>query len=205
MRYHLASNDQLTHIFKHEKDCPTHLLSGVILEMINRDMVKGFILHAAKSTNIYSLDEDDILQVGLIELHECIGKFKPGSSAPQTFAYKCLRNRFKMEIEKQGAKKRGSEFTRVDGEELDDYLIVSPFNVERYVINKMEIEQCLSYLTEREQTALIMYSDGYLLREIADLYGYKDKTSALQIINRARKKIRKELGYDNQIQHQQIS
>ncbi|MEN2765752.1 sigma-70 family RNA polymerase sigma factor [Ornithinibacillus xuwenensis] len=205
MKYHLATDEQLKCIFNHEKDCPTHILSGVVEEMMNRNMLNGYILYAAESVNIKSIDDEDLLQIGLIEIHKRINKFNPGKTTPKTFAINILRNKFMNLIKDQQLYKSAANYNKVIGESLDDYLIQSPFNVERYVICKLELEQCLSFLKEHERVAMIMKNNGYKLNEIANQIGFNSDTSVAKLIRKAKRKIREELGYENQILNKQIS
>jgi RNA polymerase sigma factor (sigma-70 family) len=204
MRYHLATDNQLTHIFNYEKDCPADILSGVVREMINRNMLNGYIIYAMESVKIIG-EKEDLLQIGLIELHKQIGKFKPGKTTPKTFAIHCLRNKFMKVIEEQTSLKRAANYNQIVGEELDDFLIQAPINIERYVINKMEVKYYLSCLKEKERVAILMQSFGYKLDEIAKEIGFAHARNVSKLLQKARNRIREELGYENQIHNKQIS
>jgi RNA polymerase sigma factor (sigma-70 family) len=206
MRYHLASNDQLTHIFNYEKDCPADILSGVVREMINRNLLRGYVKYIIDRTFYDSTNDfDDYMQMGLMIMHDFAKKFKPGQTRPKNFLMLCLKREFLKLHQERMTVKRGGRTEVITGEDLESSLLVSPVNVERYVLNKIEIEECLSCLKEYQQTILVMRSQGYTYNEIAEVVGHSSGKVTENLFRDIKKKIRKELGYENQIHNKQIS
>jgi RNA polymerase sigma factor (sigma-70 family) len=206
LRYHLASNDQLTNIFNYEKDCPADILSGVVREMINRNLLRGYVKYVIDRTFYDSTNDfDDYMQMGLMIMHDFAKKFKPGIRRPKNFLMFCLRREFLKIHQLNQTKKRGGDVEIITGEDLETFLMPSPVNVERYVLNKIELEECFSCLKEYQQTILVMRSQGYTYNEIAEVVGHSSGKVTENLYRDIKKKIRKELGYDNQIHNKQIS
>lgn len=62
--------------------------------------------------------------------------------------------------------------------------LISPGHVENYVLRKIELEEKLSVLTEKQRNYLIDYLKGYSTTEIAQKYGLKDQYSVSAAIKK---------------------
>lgn len=206
MRYHMATNEQLHFILGYEKDCPTHLLSGVVEELAKRNELKGYVKYAAKKSiknidnvlkEILKMDWQDIIQIGMIEIFHQSEKFKPGMRTPKTFFIMCLMAKFNKLLRDCKAEKRIANTFTKDHEALDEKIqeaiFKSPVNVERYVINKIMLEDLMGDLTSKERTALVMLNEGHTQAYISKCLGYKSPNSANMLINRAYDKMRKRI------------
>jgi DNA-directed RNA polymerase specialized sigma24 family protein len=79
----------------------------------------------------------------------------------------------------------------VDGLEpkMQDKIFQSPVNVEKYVIDKITLEERLKPLSEVERKALYLSAMGYTQYEIAEMFGFK-KTYGNVLLTRARNKMK---------------
>lgn len=205
MRYENATDTQLNNIFNHDKDCPTNLLVGVVQEMMNRKLLNYYIRYSIKSIKnlhnvlrtILKMEFDDLMQIGLITINEQAQKFRPGNRTPKTYFIMCLVSKFMKLLRDAKADKRSANTFTYDYETLDekiqDALFRSPENIERYVINKLEVESYLSRLSEKERQAIIWLNEGYPQSTISKWLGYSSRNSANILIKRAYEKIRRDI------------
>ncbi len=207
MNWTNATNEQLKAIAFHDNSIPTHLASGVALEMIYRKLWSGIIVYAAKKAyrNVkYTLELslkmtfDELIHIGHIEIMESLKKYQPGMRTIKTYVIMHLIGRFinlkraaeqEMRIANIGTK----DVDRLE-EKVRDKLFQSPVNVERQVINKVMIDSAWTVLREVEKKAVLLEQQGYEQYEIAEMLGYKSKTHGNTLLKRAYAKLRKQMG-----------
>jgi RNA polymerase sigma factor (sigma-70 family) len=203
MNYTNATDQQLRTIIHHDKDIPSSLLEGVVLEMIQRNLFKNIISFASKREfdnltymlHYLKLDYEDLKQIAHMEIIHIVPNFKPGKMSFKSFAVMCIAMRFGKLIRAQGQAKRRANIGTSDVDDLTEgiqtTLFQSSLNVEQYVINKITIENSWGALSEVEQKAVLLEQCGYKQLEIAQLLGYKRQANASKILTRAYAKLRK--------------
>jgi RNA polymerase sigma factor (sigma-70 family) len=203
MDYSLATDEQLKTIVQSDKDCPSSLLEGVAIEMIKRELWKGYIFYAAKqsffdikATILYTLQMsiEEFIHINHIEILNIAKKFQPGKISFKSYVILCLSTRCKQlkrdaEAVKRKANLYTEEVSTLDPK-LQDRIFRSPVNVEKYVIDKITLENYLSQLNEIERKALYLEAMGYTQFEIAEQLGYHKKTGG-KLIRRTYEKLRK--------------
>jgi RNA polymerase sigma factor (sigma-70 family) len=203
MDYSLATDKQLKTIVQSDKDCPSSLLREVAIEMIKRELWKGYILYAAKQvffdvkpTILYTLQMsiEEFIHIGHIEILKIVEKFQPGKISFKSYVILCFATYCKnlkrtAEAVKRKANLYTEEVSTLDPK-LQDRIFRSPVNVEKYVIDKITLEDCLSQLNEIERKALYLEAMGYTQYEIAEQLGYHKKTGG-KLIRRTYEKLRK--------------
>ncbi len=205
MNYDNATNQQLLTIINHDKECPTDLLGGVNLELIKRRLWDGIIMYAAKQAFInlnfvlkhrLQMDHEELIHIGHIEITKQLERFKQGMRTFKTFVIMCLISKFKKMRRDCTAEMRYSNIGTKDVDNLDEKIqtkiFQSPVNVERAVINKLTLEGVWHILNNSEKKAIALEQYGYSQYEISGILGF-NKTYANTLLNRAYKKLRKEL------------
>jgi RNA polymerase sigma factor (sigma-70 family) len=198
MNYETATKQQLMNIISYDKDLPTHLLGGVVEEMIIRGMWDGIIKYSAKKVyrnvpfvlnHILQMEIEDLIQIGNIEIARIVSTFKHGKKSFKDYAIMCLRGKFNVIRQYAETEKRSSDRNTSD---IDDFtfLLQSSVNVESYVINKIMIEEVWGTLREVEKQMIILELQGYGREELSEMLGYS-KNSGRSLLPRAYKKLRK--------------
>jgi RNA polymerase sigma factor (sigma-70 family) len=202
MRWELATDKQLRMIAQYDIDCSPSLLKGVAIEMIKRRLWDCIIMYAAKKiyfnvkeTYTYKLQMtyEEFIHVAHIEILKVVEKFQPGRRNFKSYVIMCLMTHFKKIIRDAEAMKRIANLRAedVDGLEpkMQDKIFQSPVNVEKYVIDKITLEERLKPLSEVERKALYLSAMGYTQYEIAEMFGFK-KTYGNVLLTRARNKMK---------------
>jgi RNA polymerase sigma factor (sigma-70 family) len=204
MDYTLATNDQLKAIASHDKYCPSSLLRGLAVEMISRHLFDNLIMFAGRqayrSLNYVlkklNIKHSELIHIGHIEILHVVDKFKPGMRTFTSYIVMCLIAKFKkMDRDAHTEKRMANIGTKnVDAleEKMQEKIFQSPVNVEKYVIDKITIEECWPVLREVEKKAIVMDLQGYSQYEIALALGFK-KTYGITLLKRAYEKLRKAL------------
>lgn len=199
MRYELATDNQLNNIISYDKDIPTHLLGGVVLEMIKREMWDKIIFYSAKKAyrnysfvieNILRIDNEELIQIAHIELIRIVNTFKPGIRSFKSYAIMCLIGKFSVLLQMAKTKKRASDLKTVKIDQISADVFQSSMNVEKQVINKIMIEEVWNVLRNAEKKLILLEQMGYSKEEASEMLGYNRK-SGKTIIKRAYKKLRK--------------
>lgn len=188
MDYTKATNEQLETIIRYDNTIPNHLLVGVVEEVLNRNLLDNYIAKIIRTVikgvdkveKIYQMSMDDFLQLGRTKVYELAKEFDSTKGVTfTTFIYKPLANRYMKWIEKETAEKRDESkvisYSLLDntGKELVDGFIDYRTNVERYVVNKLFVEQVLnqSRLSSRQKEVLEYRLQGLKNEEIAKKIG----------------------------------
>jgi RNA polymerase sigma factor (sigma-70 family) len=199
MNYELATNNQLNNIISHDKDIPTHLLSGVVLEMIKRKLWDKIIFYSAKKAyrnysfvieNILKMDHEEFIQIAHIELNKIVSTYKPGIKTFKSYAIMCLIGKFSVLLQMAKTQKRAADLNTINMDKISVDFFQSSMNVENYVINKIMIEEVWDVLRDVEKKLILLEQMGYSKEEAAEKLGYNSK-SGKTIIKRAYKKLRK--------------
>lgn len=183
MNYELATKEQLLSIISGDADCPTHLLCGVVHEMMQRDMFHNLIYkaivkrfsHLSLACKKLCISDEELFQTLNMEIWERLPKFIPGKAPFGYYAYLALRGKI-GEMEKAfnfGRKKillhlSSMEIKVGENARLEDCL-PSKVNVERMVINKITFEERLQVLSEGEKQVFLLYLKGYSFAEISSI------------------------------------
>jgi RNA polymerase sigma factor (sigma-70 family) len=148
-----------------------------------------------KETYTYKLQYtyEEFIHVAHIEILKVVEKFQPGRRNFKSYVIMCLMTHFKKIIRDAEAMKRIANLRAedVDGLEpkMQDKIFQSPVNVEKYVIDKITLEERLKPLSEVERKALYLSAMGYTQYEIAEMFGFK-KTYGNVLLTRARNKMK---------------
>lgn len=194
-----ATNDQLDTIALYDKHLPTHLVGGLVEEMMNRKLWNGTIVFAArhvfKDTKgimkyVLKIDREELFQIGNMVIAQSANSFVPGKSTLRTFMITCLKHKFTNMVRNARAVKRQGDEIAVE-EEIQ--IFRSTANVEKQVINKIVIEEAWDVLRDIEKKAIQLELQGFTQYEIDDLLGL-GKRSSHTLLNRAYAKLRKKMG-----------
>ena len=202
MDYSKATNKQLNNIINFDKDIPTHLLGGIVLEMVKRRLWDKIINYSANKAyhnadyvmkHILKIDNEDLIQIAHIELTEIVKTFKQGMRSFGSYAIMCLIGKFCVIRDYAEREKRQSDLNTSDIDDLplriQNTVFQSSTNIENYVINKITIEDAWNVLKEVEKKLIILEQMGYTQEEAAEMVGY-NKRSGNVLLKRAYKKLR---------------
>jgi RNA polymerase sigma factor (sigma-70 family) len=204
MDYSLASDKQLRMIAQYDPDCTPSLLEGVAIEMIKRRLWDGIIMYAAKQTyyNVretlttkLQVDNEEFIHLAHIEIMRIVSLFKPGKRNFKSYVIMCLISKFKhLRRDAEALKRKANLYTEnVDGldPKLQESMFQSPMNVEKYVIDKITLENFLKPLREVERQALYLEAMGYTQFEIAEQLGFSNRNYGNVLMKRVHKKLKK--------------
>jgi DNA-directed RNA polymerase specialized sigma subunit len=205
MDFSQATNTQLQTIIRFDKDCPTHLLSGVVTELLNRRLLDGLMKKAIMkrftkidiAVKVLKMEEEDLFQFCQMKIFESLHTFKPGLQTFVYFASLYLIGRLEHLETTVKAKKREIYNHLVSTESKEGNTITtfipSAVNVERTVINKIMIENSWNVLNETEKKAIVFELKGYERTEIAAMFGFH-RCYGSDLLKRAYAKLRKQMG-----------
>lgn len=204
MDYSKATNKQLMTIAKYDNSIPTELLGGLAEETIKRRLWDGIITFAGEKAykdlehvrnNILRMDKDEFIHCAHIEIMRITKEFKPGMRSFMSFVVMCLISRFKKMLRAEDAEMRRANIGASDVNtlptDIQERIFCSPLNVEKYVINKITIEEVWDVLREVEKQAILLNLYGYPQNEISLMLGFKSQNHANTLISRAYAKLRK--------------
>jgi RNA polymerase sigma factor (sigma-70 family) len=188
-----ATNEQLWVIVKHDKNCPTPLLVGVIHELIRRNELEKFICKVI--INVYKsitaaeeftfLTKEDLIQTGYEGTIEALQEYKQGHGTFMNYLHFVLMNKFKeLSRELLADKRKAIFFTTSYHQEVKEgtsdsfeiFLSDNRINVEKEVIRKIMVEEKLNLLTPKQKQIFLAFLEGFTLQEIADKLGYHKST-----------------------------
>lgn len=183
MNYELATDEQLKIIIRYDIDLPTHLLSGLVTEMIKRDLFGGMILKAIKkrfsvlsiACRVLNTTREELFQVLHIEIWESVKKFVPGKSPFAFYMYLALVSKLRdWEKGFSFGRKAVLHHSVSTQEKVAENLryedcLTDGMNVERTVINRITFQEKLSVLTDYEKQTFLLYLKGYSFAEIGEM------------------------------------
>jgi RNA polymerase sigma factor (sigma-70 family) len=204
MDYSLASDKQLRMIAQYDPDCSPSLLEGLTIEMIRRRLWDGIIMYAAKQTyyNVretlttkLQMNEEEFIHIAHIHIMKMVERFQPGRRNFKSYIIMCLISYFKhLRRDAEALKRKANLYTEnVDGldPKLQESIFQSPMNVEKYVIDKITLEEYLKPLREVERQALYLEAMGYTQFEIAEKLGFTNRHYGNVLMKRVHKKLKK--------------
>lgn len=141
-----------------------------------------------------SLDDEDLIQEGLVGLYNAALSYRPGGKASfKTYAATCISNCLKNEVRNHSSKKNSPLNNSVS---LDDVLLseVNMVSSPELVLENQEafaavLNQIHISLSDFERKVLALYLSGYKRKEISDMLGITAKAFD-NAIQRVRKKLK---------------
>lgn len=205
MRWEKASDNQLNIIIKYEYDCPLPLLEGAVIEMLNRGLFDRIIAECIhfitkdikKVEQVHCVGFDDFLQIGRIEVLKALKLFNPKRGKNfMSFVYLKVKSEIIKRIEALEAQKRDSRKVSSYNQQTEDgtefvEFFSSRINVEKYVINKVLLEQLLNKVNPHQRSVLTLKLKGYTFVEISEILGRGNYKSMHQAYKLALGKMRK--------------
>lgn len=205
MNWSLATNKQLNVIITHEYDCSPELLRGAVLEMLNRglfDRVISRVVHlitcnVRKTAQIHGYAIEDFLQLGRMEVLAAIEKFDPTKENNfMSFLYMKVKNIVIQKMQYLEAQMRDNRLVESynieleDGTEVVEFINDNKTNVEKYVIDKLTVEQLLVRLNPHQRKIILYRMQGYKFEEISEMLGRGSMKSMSQAYRLGIKKMR---------------
>ncbi|WP_423408037.1 sigma-70 family RNA polymerase sigma factor [Heyndrickxia sp. MSNUG] len=203
MNWESATEKQLWMIIADDWHVPEHLLEGLAVEALNRNLFDHLIKHLINKKfdrwdheRIYNFY--DLYQIGYIGIVKAIKNYKPGKGSFKTFCYMNIKSEFSHHIEKVNSEKRKvyEDLVSIDKnrhEDVDetflDYLIDETQNPEKVTINKLTWSENFGKLSETEKEVVELFSEGYSFNEIARLKGYSGAAFISRLFHRGAEKM----------------
>lgn len=204
MRYELATKDQLLTIIKEDKDCPTHLLSGVVHQALNKGLFDKLIYWVfdnlfknwRKVVARWNMENKDILSMGYCGVLNALKRWKPGKASFKTFAYMNIRSEFVHQLDAENTQSRqiykvtdSYDIPTSEGLDLKE-VIPSRRSVEREALRNISFQLNMKLLSSKEREVIHYFLQGYSLSEIAyQIYHFKSMTMVHRYFHRALEKI----------------
>jgi RNA polymerase sigma factor (sigma-70 family) len=204
MRHELATDQQLLTIIKEDKDCPAHLLSGVVKEALARGLFKklvywvfdNLIKNWRRATTAWNMENQDLLSIGYCGVLSALERWNPGKSSFKTFAYMNIRSEFTHMLDGENAEKRYIyKITDSYDKETDEGVPFKDFipvreNVEREALRNITFQSKMKLLSSREKDVILYFIKGYSLSDIAyEIYQFKSMTMVHRNFHRALEKL----------------
>jgi RNA polymerase sigma factor (sigma-70 family) len=126
---------------------------------------------------VYKISEEDLLQIGRTAIYEALDKFTPGKGkAFSSYAYMVANSELIMFIRKLQRGKRDPRKVTSLNEKLDEngeyeMYFPSPVNIEKYVLNKIELEESLKQINDYQRKVILLRWQGYTYEEISGMTG----------------------------------
>ena len=203
--YTRATNKQLECISRYDTDIPTALLGRVVEEMLNRDLFDPIIKHCClmvfssfkRMNEVYSMELDDFLQIGRTAAFSSIKMFEPGKGKSfSSFVHMVIKQKIIecikfLERDRRDLRNEVRDIETEEGLNLVN-IMPSHINLEKFVINKIMIEDFLNQLTKWQRQVMELYLKDHNFEEIAEMLGRKGKGRSLnKTYNDAMKKLRR--------------
>lgn len=205
MKIHLATNKQLETILRNDSSCPPSLLREVVEEGLNRGLFDRLIASSIRENInpeqmeiIHGIAFEDLMQVGRIGVFKEVSKYNPSKGmAFNSFLYMRLKNiltnyQATFLTQKRDRRKTYSyNKTNKAGEPFETLIADKITNVERYVVNKILVEQLLQRPNEHQRKIVLLRMKGYKLEEIAEILGASSCSTVSKSYQSALEKMRK--------------
>lgn len=179
MDYSKATNNQLWTILRSEIDCPLPLMEGAFLEALDRGLIRQYIKSTIKKIGIseetrYKLhaDYEDLIQIGYMAALKAMEGYDSSKGTFINLLHIKIFQAYGMMFKASNVQKRKGEeisyHTEIDdASTLEIFLVDYRKNVEKTVIQKMELEEKLNRCKPTEREVFERYMLGYSLKEIA--------------------------------------
>lgn len=206
MNWTIATDKQLLTIVKFDQDCPHSLLSGAVTELLARGLFDRFIadcIHRVTGNietvqHVHMVGLDDFMQIGRMEVIHALDDYdNTKGKAFTSFAYLKIKHRIIKEMEYLEAQKRDSRKVfsyhneTSEGTEIIELMIDRTNDVERYVINKVTVEQLLKRVNRHQRNVILHRLKGYTFAEISKLLGRGNDRTMFQAYKLGLQKMRK--------------
>jgi RNA polymerase sigma factor (sigma-70 family) len=190
MNFTLATNNQLNIIIKHEYDCSPSLLRGAVVEMLNRGLFDKIIAKVMYSTldtkqldRVFSVGEEDLMQIGRWEVIKALDTFNQSKGKNfLSYVYQNIKCELMNEVTTLFAAKRDCSKTTSYNKEMTKGVTLEVFlpdkkqNVEKYVINKLTVEQLMEKLNDYQKKLIAKKLEGYTYQEMGEMFGKNYRT-----------------------------
>ena len=176
-----VTDEQLVDIIKEQ---PDPMQSSEMALLISRYSPVIRIKAAKLRTN--DIDSEDLCQEGYLALFDALRAFDSSKGSFSSFAGVCIANRMKNVVLKaHGRLEKDDDFDLAqipdEGSSADDLVITKE--------SDEGVEHLLSFLSQREYSAMKLFLEGYSYKQIAEKLGVTPK-SADNALSRARKKLK---------------
>lgn len=203
MNLQSATNHQLKVIMNYDRECPSHLIRIVVMEMLERGILKDFVLYHSKAffgtlkskqTKLW-LEDTDIIQLGYIGIWKALDKYIEGKSSFSTFSQLYIKSEWQSHFAKFNSETRTMDREAIsteltvndDGDTINEF-IPSMENVEKTVLMKVYFESQMKLLSPLQRVAVIGHIKGYQNKEIAEWVN-KPRQSVDRALKRAIEKM----------------
>lgn len=190
MNFTLATDKQLNIIVTHEYDCSPSLLRGAVLEMLDRGLFDKIIAKVMYTTvdtkqldRVFSVGEDDLMQIGRWEVIKALDTFNQSKGKNFiSYIYQNIKCELMNEVTTLFAAKRDCSKTTsynrelAKGVTLEMFLADKKHNVEKYVINKITVEQLMENLSDYQKKLIAKKLEGYTYQEMGEMFGKNYRT-----------------------------
>lgn len=174
-----ATNQQIKVIIESDGDCPPHLLYQAVEEAIRRNLFVGLMYTlVTKKMSIEYVEQvlkttlADIQQAFNIKAFDALKFYKPGKNPFISFWTRFMLIELSEIIKFNNSQKRTGTTVTIDDDEVRPIHIVSDHNVERLVLNRLDIQKRLSVLTPFQREIVLLREKGYTFPEIGEKMGY---------------------------------
>lgn len=182
----IATDNQLLTIIEHEKDLPSSLLRGAVIEGLNRGLFDSLIADCIRrifpdlklTEQMQKMSLEDFMQLGREYAFKALERYNP-KRGMNFMSFVHLRVKGEMyklrqgfQYQKRDANKLVSMNNKTDeGTEYAEFFRDPYIDVEKYVIDKVLAEELLSRVNEHQQKIVMYRLQGYELNEIAEILG----------------------------------
>lgn len=176
-----VTDEELVEIIRKQPD-PMH--SGEMALLISR--YSPIIRIKAAKLRTADIDSEDLCQEGYLALFDAVSAFDGSKGTFSSFAGVCIANRMKNVVLKAHGRLEKDE--GYDLAQIPD----TGLSADELVITKEDdegVEHLLSFLSQKEYSAMKLFLDGYSYKQIAEKLGITPK-SADNALSRARKKLK---------------
>ncbi|MBR5090705.1 MAG: sigma-70 family RNA polymerase sigma factor [Ruminiclostridium sp.] len=176
-----VSDEELAAAIKQQPD-PMHSSEMALLISRYSSVIR---IKAAKLCTS-DIEPEDLCQEGYLALFDALRAFDNSKGSFSSFAGTCIANRMKNAVAKAHGK-----LTKDDDFDLGQVADESS-SADDYVITKEDnevVEHLLSFLSQKEYSAMKLFLEGYSYKQIAERLGITPK-SADNALSRARKKLK---------------
>lgn len=186
MRYEIATDHQLLTIIKHEKDLPSSLLRGAVIEGLNRGLFDSLIADCIRkifpdlktTEQKQKMSLEDFMQLGREYTFKALERYNP-KRGMNFMSFVHLRVKGEMHKLRQGFMYQKRDASKVvsmnnqtdEGTEYAEFFRDPYTDVEKYVIDKVLAEELLNKVNDYQRQVVLYRLRGYELKEIVNFLG----------------------------------
>lgn len=205
MNWTIATDQQLIIITTYEYDCSPSLLRGAVIEMLNRGLFDRIIAKCVHTfvnlemmERLHKISVEDFMQIGRIEVLKGLEEFDPSRGKNfMSFVFMKVKSQLIKEVTALSTIKRDCSNVMSYHQEMDQGNTFEQFlpdhktNVEKYVVNKVTVEQLIKRLNKHQKKVILYRLQGYTFKEISEIFGRGTDRNMHQSYMRAIEKMRK--------------